>query len=324
MTPSVRHFRNSIVFLGVFFLLNALAGRLAWHFMLQWAGQSRLDQALESAPRQTDTLVMGDSHPLCAVDDRYLPRTLNLAKVGHNYDIVYGKLEEILTRHPGQIRVVILPLDYHGFARDRVLMRTGEVHMARYENTPYLACRTGLSRVMLRRVLRFWLFPHFGLISREYGETDHRARFEVLVEHRPGGLRDLPDLDERLSRGLSLHFGSGVWWEPVLADYLGWTLDLCARHNVRVALVRYPVSDAYLARVGEWIPVDAWEERACQIIAQHEADAVLDYRRFFEGRDECFVDGGHVHKSYAPEFTRQLRRDLECFGLICPDAGHKP
>ena len=325
MSSVFRHVPKYTAFLAVFVLVNTLIGWLAWNLMLSWAGESRLDRALRESIQETHIIVMGDSHPLCAVDDRFLPGALNLSKVGHNYDIVYGKLEETLARYPGQIDLVVLPLDYHGFTLDRALFRTDEIHVARYENTPYLAYRIGFNRLLLRRTLRLWLFPHFGILSREYSEIDHRILFERLVALRPDGLKDVPDMHQRLNNGIKLHFGSRIWWEPVFADYLGWTLDMCARHNIRAVLVRYPLSDAYRAAVSDWLPVDAWEQRVNQVLSQHRVAAVLDYRLFFQGRDECFVDAaGHVHNSYAPEFTRQLLRDLRECGLVEVSAGKGP
>ena len=68
-------------------------------------------------PKQKNILVLGNSHPECAVNDSILPNVFNLAQSGTGYFYDYIKAREVLTKN-SHIDTVIIGYTYKDIAKE--------------------------------------------------------------------------------------------------------------------------------------------------------------------------------------------------------------
>lgn len=69
-------------------------------------------------PKNKNVLVVGDSHPQCAIDDSIVPNTFNVSQGGTGYFYSYLKIREAFNRNP-HIDTVVLGYSYYDLAKGR-------------------------------------------------------------------------------------------------------------------------------------------------------------------------------------------------------------
>ena len=297
-------------FLGLFFLLNAGLGNAFIAAMPDRAGaRSHLSQVFAEG-HTPHVLVVGDSHPMCAVDPSRVTGLVNAAWIGQRYDISYNLLERVFRRRPGEVEIVVLPLERHSFARDRFLQPLRDPSSRRFEDTLYIGWRTGLFEEQAYALMRYEIFPYLGAVDVLLDPSNPCEKLRDYERHYPNGLADNADAQGLAEVTAQLHAASGVWWEEVLADYFVAILDKCRHEHVQAVVVSYPVSTPYWEAIQALVPLAPWRERVAALLKAYPEVPVLDYARFAQDRPSFFIDSDHVNPRYAGEFTEKLHRDL--------------
>jgi hypothetical protein len=88
----VRFISRMALFLVVFLALNTILVLALRHLM---------QRASLALPEGTTTLILGDSHVECALNDTLLPGTVNLSQAGDAYLYSHAKLRALLEQNPG-------------------------------------------------------------------------------------------------------------------------------------------------------------------------------------------------------------------------------
>lgn len=310
MHDLIRNTPRYLAFVALLVLLNTGIANYFTGMLPDRAGARETLREVFSGEEGLHIVVVGDSHPMCAVEASGVQGLVNAAWIGQRYDIAYNLTQRLFRRHPGQVEVVVVPLDRHSFARDRLLMPLREPSSRWLEDTLYMGWRTGLLEEQVEALIRYETVPYLGAVDVLLDPSNPRKRLRAYEEDYPRGLADNPDAEGLAAVTAQLHAGSGVWWEEVLEEYLAAILDLCRREGVRVVAVRYPVSAPYWEAVQPLVPLEEWRERVANLLRHYPEVPVLDYSRLAHDRPEFFIDSDHVHPRHAPEFTAKLYEDL--------------
>src|ERR1700757_670909 len=102
----IRKFINKVA------LLSAIV--LAVLCVFKYVYDKRIEKIKINA--EVTTIICGDSHAQCAVDDSILNHSLNVANSGEPYIYTYNVIKVLKNDNP-QIKVVILGYSFHSLAK---------------------------------------------------------------------------------------------------------------------------------------------------------------------------------------------------------------
>ncbi len=263
-----------------------------------------LDRASFRLPAHVNTIVVGDSHVECAIDDSILTRTANLSMAGDAYLYAHAKLRRFLAENP-QVDTVWLSYSYIGLERWQDTLTRSEryngyklpfhfflldtedlpIFLAQpsfyttLARTPYLrrnAIKTALKRPLSYNDLRIGGYNH---LDRN-GLRKDIARRDGL--HRSGAVPDPA-------------FGKAH--DQVL--YLKKIIDLCKEQGVACILINTPMHPV-IARDSDTTGYHAhWRnELGGTTLWDHAAWTMPD---------SCFADATHLNHEGARRYSEQLR-----------------
>tara|TARA_R110000868_G_scaffold193350_1_gene438177 strand:- start:4836 stop:5714 length:879 start_codon:yes stop_codon:yes gene_type:complete len=106
----MKKFLTSIILFG----LSAITLMLVLVISTAWLTKQTFDFQL---PLKKNILVLGNSHPECAINDKILPDVYNLAQSGSGYFYDYLKAKEIIKNNP-QIDTLIVGYSYGDIAKN--------------------------------------------------------------------------------------------------------------------------------------------------------------------------------------------------------------
>lgn len=87
-------------------------------FLLWEIARRQRTSIIFALPPHKTVLVVGDSHPECAIDDRILESVVNLSRSGDTYFYSYLKIRAVLEHNP-QIETVVLSYSYAELSESR-------------------------------------------------------------------------------------------------------------------------------------------------------------------------------------------------------------
>lgn len=302
---------------------------LAVHLCARWlyidvivASQRPLDRdkAFLADPDQYDILVLGNSHPFVGIEERVLPRTVNLSDLDEGYVSNYYRLKTILERTDRKFRAVILPLSLHGF---RPLSITDYYDPYRALFTDYcdLARQTGQWRSVSYAWFRYKLFPYSGCSHEliEYLRGREQIEWGAFVTRMATNWAEYPDKLGKTEVYALEHFRDGDALDPVPAAYFEAIAELCDSHGITLVLVEFPVTKLYFDYVVErLLDIERWNAFVEERLRGRDNVIRLDYKLAYG--DEMFGDPLHLNKLGRIAFTEALREELESLGVLGPDS----
>ena len=259
-------------------------------------------------PDTIHTVVIGDSHAQCAVDDSRLPGVANLAAASESYLISHAKLRFLFREHPS-IRTVLLDIGYHSLSTATEYQTWGPP-----------------SKPMLRRYARLLTFPEMASVVRHH--PDAVLSFirgtlppRIALRNSPfhpmewGGFfpkdTDQPLTPETIAWRIWGHFSDGSTPRRLSAFNQYWLeriVRLCRQNGVRLVLLSTPLHRAYRDQVPPFY------RTACDDWIRNSGLEIVDLRHLPLPDDAFLPDGDHVNPRGAQIVTEHLA------GVLCPPA----
>jgi hypothetical protein len=287
----------ALLFLGLLFLALAVPGR----------------PPVVVFDRPIHTVIVGDSHCQCAVDDAVLPGVANLSLNSEGYIFSHAKLQLLFQQHPG-IGTVFLGFSFHNLSSyydDYIWGKQSGAVVRRYA-----ALLTGAEKAaLLRRNPAILVAFSLGLLPAWMapGGTDGApfiGAFEPVDTGKPLNTKSM------LKRIRSQYYaGNHVAAFSILNRiYLVKIAQLCRAKGKRLVLLNTPLNEIYRSHIPPGYPeeYDALV-RACGVEVVDFHDVTLP--------DDCFLpDGDHVNSRGARRVTEYLADYLR---EVPPAGGHE-
>jgi hypothetical protein len=241
-----------------------------------------------SVGENVKTLITGDSHVQCAINDRLLPGIKNISINSEGYIYSYYKLKEILAHNP-QIKKIIVGFSYHNLSSyydDYISGKHAQPIMLRYFG---LLDYSGLFQIIFSNSLLVMPalneilstgnkdYPYIGRFSaiasknRKYNETTmmKRVKGQYYVNHEI----------RRVSK-----FNS---------EYIAKIVELSRKHNVKLTLINTPLHKNYLNE----IPLK-YKDEYKEILKKFNLP-VIDFLDLNLSDDHFLPDGDHLNSKGA-------------------------
>ncbi|MDC6352783.1 hypothetical protein PP178_14570 [Zeaxanthinibacter sp. PT1] len=285
----------SIVLLGSLSLLT-IASNYIGHLLFPF-----------ELPKHTRTVILGNSHPECAINDDEIPTVVNLAQSGTAYYYDYLKLRELTARNP-QIRNVILGYSYHDLEKNMDDWLVGESKLKYKLRNHFLLFNFQDYFELLQfnpwGVIKFTpqtIFYNINAVLKGYsylGGYKHleRVKLEEAIKYNKGR----PALSENSSKS------------EYQKIYLKRIYEYCERNNLNLILLHtpiHPIEAEYYSPVKDYYKIFAENELPEAILINH---AELDFPEKF------FADLDHLNYKGARRYTEIIDNSLRSLGVINP------
>ena len=277
--------------------------------------ERQLDARVASG-RAIRTLVLGDSHAYSGADPDVLGDAFNFASSGENAAQTFGKLRWVLAAAP-TVDVVVLPVDLHSFATFRARRFDRPALWDRYVDWAEVGRTTGdpLSFLGLAASAHapYVSGADDALLALTPGTgsaTNRGSRLRDGFRPFDDSFADHPAAAQRAATRARNMLEGGDPFEPVSFEYFRRSLELCADHGVRVALVRYPVSEEYWREAVQKVDPEAFYARVQETARRYAGTRLFDHHADYFGRNEKLRDPDHLNAKGAAEFSSALRDEI--------------
>lgn len=246
------------------------------------------------------TVVIGDSHAQCAVDDSHLPGVANLAASSESYLFSYAKLRHLF-RQPPPIHTVLLDISYHSFSscyEDFIWGTYSKTILVQYARLFRMSERA----MIVRHDRNSSISLLRGMLPLSASSFFHPQTFRL-----PGGYvakdTDVPLNDYSIRHRIQFHYFQNGQVLPLSAFNQYWLeriVQLCRQNGVRLVLLSTPLHPAYR----DLVP--PLHRAACDNWIKDSGLEIVDLRNL-SLPDDCFLpDGDHVNPRGAQIVTDHL------------------
>lgn len=310
-------------FIVALLLVNLIANEIYTRLVLSHSYLYRTEAEFQEYKDSIQILIVGDSHPMSAVDTRQMQGAFNLTSPGENIIQTYYRLRYYLEVEPLDVKLVVLPLDLHSFSSFRISRFESMNFWSKYINCVELAkISDSLGSYMRRHAT--------GNLTYAGGVSDTVKLLQVragLVEgedplfmgFRVKSARFVDEGNKKNNARIIVgkHLMGYEPLHPEAEAYFLRILDLLAAHDVKVVLVEYPVSREYYQSAGVAMDIPEFYRSLGDLLKKRSQEPpILDYHDLFWNDQINFSDPDHLNEAGASEFTRILEQDLEELGYL--------
>lgn len=279
---------------------------------------SRADAAfLETAPREIELLICGDSHPRSNLDPTLLSdRTVNIAIGGEHYLKTWYRMRRLLEVGDRSIEALLLPLDAGSFSDWHAENFAPEYVWGQSVDFLEVGRVRGRPWDYVGRLLKATLFPYAGEL-RTLNQV-RTKRFGFGDELPVGSFASL-SVATRRAAGLQ-HAKDHLRDANVMDPALRWAFDQLVawadERDIKLVLVAFPLSRWY----DRWVERSGARERVeREVVAPLLADPdhlYIDHHDLFGKRDDLFADSHHLNALGRTYYSRHLQEILIEKGIL--------
>jgi hypothetical protein len=255
-------------------------------------------------PKNVTTLIIGDSHSECGINDKMYPNSKNISQPGEIYFFCYYKLKKLLKYR--KIDTVLVAFSRHSisyfqdeklFGIDRQLayqrMYSRNMQCLGFTGIKDLYSKTKLDlgsfmSTMVKGALTPYILRKNGYIGAFRKSNRSNLQDSVIKNRLVSHFYD----DDHTLLGFSQY-------QQV---YLNKIFELCNSHNIKLYLVDIPVSPYYEKEIPQKM-TDYFDKYIKTSIPKNVE--YLDFSNY-NYPDSCYGDGDHFNSKGANVYTRQL------------------
>lgn len=310
-------FRNRLIMFTVLIVLINLALDQAFKaFSVHNYVNEKMDEQFAAYDDTLKYLAMGNSHN--CINTHILEHCFNYGSPSENYIQSYYKLKHILEETGKKPEYLLLQSDLSSY---------GKKISDRYEYNSYWIKYLDyieLAEVKQDRSILFkWLEGMFFSYAGNYKDIQlsivYRIKmkdFEMYNGFRPH--RDFRNFANEINKQKSawnkaqLINSSEGYFDPSIKYYYEKILQLCQDHNVKVVLIRYPLTREFTEEERKIVPADKLYGEVERIASKYTVyQGSFDYHNIYFDHPDYFFDPDHLNPKGSDLFTERLQKDIE-------------
>jgi len=276
-----------------------------WLLPVAWIACSASIRTIGHKPYKTDpsvsTIITGDSHVQCAIDDSNLDTMKNISTSSECYLYSYYKLREIFEHNPN-IRHLVLGFSYHNLSSYYDDYLTGEPAvsvLSRYvdviDPSEYVKLvRTNFK--LIRPILKKIAIPLSMKRHRYIGGFLHRDTGDMSVNEKT--------INRRIKNQYYRNQEPRSYSQTNI-EYFYKILDLCKRHDVSIILLSTPTHPEHYRKIP-----DTFKSLYLQLIRENNL-TVIDFAGLKLSDEHFMPDGDHLNNRGAALATEYFSNSLK-------------
>lgn len=266
-------------------------------------------------PGDTEILILGDSHAVCALDPNLIGKTVNLSSSGESYMHNYYKLKWFL-KNSTSLKTVVLPMDLHSFSdfrKDRIHFTLNWLRYLDYLELGWI------KKQILDYGIKYLDLRFFGFKGRYRQFADALLqpddKSKPNLEETPGFKpRDGYFFHNREEKARKRAGRQLMGFDPFCSDMVFFfkrILNQCLDRQLRVVLLKLPISQDYYNQAEKLTDISGLEARMLQLARQFPKVIVIDFRKiYFQQEAGLFWDPQHLNKIGARDISIRFRDSL--------------
>ncbi len=308
--------KKLLIFALILIAINVTLDQTYKYFSVHNILNGKMDQQFLEYKDTLKYLAMGNSHN--CVNTYILPHSFNYGSPSENYIQSFYKLKHVIETTGKKPEYLLLQSDLSSY---------GTKISNRYEYNSYWIKYIDyieLARVKQERSIVFkWLEGKLFSYAGNYRDIQlfivYRLKMKNLVMYngyRPH--RDYRNFANDQNKQKSawnkaqLILTNNSYFDPSIKYYFNKILDLCQQNNIKVVLVRYPLSKEFDTEERKIVPADKLVTEIEEIASRYSVyRGTLDYRNIFYDHPEYFFDPDHLNVKGSDLFTERLKEDLK-------------
>jgi len=316
LTMTNKTAKRFILFAALLVAVNFVLDQSFKAFSVHNILNRKMDEQFAAYNDTLKYLALGNSHN--CINTHILEKSFNYGSPSENYIQSYYKLKHIIEKSGKKPEYVILQADISTY---------GPKIADRYEYNSYWIDYIDyreLAKVKSdRNILTKWLEGRFFSYAGNYKDVQlsilYRIKMKTLEMHngyRPH--RDYKNFaDEPNKRKLAwdkanLFLSKDAYFDPSIKVYFEKILQLCQANDVKVIMVRYPMTREFHEEEIKIVPEEKLFAEIEAITSRYSVFmGMLNYHDIFFDHPEYFFDPDHLNVKGSDLFTMQFAKDME-------------
>lgn len=320
--------KRFILFAALLVMVNIALDQSFKAFSVHNILNRRMDEQFAAYNDTLKFLSLGNSHN--CINTYILEKSFNYGSPSENYIQSYYKLKHILEKSDKKPEYVILQADISTYGPKIADRYEYNSYWIDYIDYPELARIKGD-----RTILTKWLEGNFFSYAGNYKDVQlsilYRIKIRKLELHngyRPH--RDYRNFAEETNKRklawdkANLFLSKETYFDPSIKAYFEKILQLCEAHQVKVIMVRYPMTKEFHEEEMKIVPADKLFSEINAIASRYPAfEGIFDYHDLFFDHPEYFFDPDHLNIKGSDLFTKKFAADMKLLesGLFTEQPG---
>jgi len=303
------YIKTGFIFIFLFLLIGYILSCIYVNMIMRDSIISRVQRQFYQYPYRVRNLILGDSHSEAALNPALIKGAFNYSSAWGNYFDIFTCLKFVLDHRIKNVDTVILPLEYHSFDGARIAENRNAWYWAGYLDPGDIGWDYKKLFIFAQRYLSGRFFSYMGEKDSVFYFLRKKPLREINLGYYPWWEFSIHQLkpEEALPRVLQRHFKDNYAVNDILAEYFFRTIDMCLKNNVRVVLVRYPISRLYDKVVHQLYSLKEFDRLIDHVRQKYPDIRILDARSLYSSQEEqLFYDFDHLNEKGAYEFSRYM------------------
>ena len=263
---------------------------------------------------EIEILFMGDSHPANAINTSYFENSFNFAGLSESYDQTYFKFRKTVKDNPN-LKVVVIPLEFYSFSDYRANKYVYVWYWLKYLGYDDLYKITGKSKLNLYIGSKIPVLGNGVELFRLFGEQD-TTRIIQGWNLNEGNWSSVKNKNKVAFDRIKIQFKDKYDIDAELFYYFLKIIDLAEEKNIKVVIVKYPLSPEYIEEI-EKTPfnVESYYKTVDRFVSKKGNVMILDYHNFYTD-EKLFANPDHLSIYGANVFSKELSDKFRDVGLV--------
>lgn len=305
-----------MLFVGLLLLINTILDQSFKAFSVHNILNEKMDEQFAEYDDTLKFLALGNSHN--CINTHILDKSFNYGSPSENYIQSYYKLKHILENTGKKPEYLLLQSDLSSY---------GEKISNRYEYNSYWIKYIDYMELAEvkddRGILTKWIEGKFFSYAGNYKDIQLSIVYRVKMKnlemyngYRPH--RDYKNFaDETNKRKTAwnkaqLILSGDVYFDNAIKHYFDKMMQLCQEHNVKVVLIRYPLTKEFDEEEKKIVPADKLYNEVESLASRYNIyQGTFDYHNLYFDNPEYFFDPDHLNIQGSDLLTERLKKDIE-------------
>ena len=296
--------KKSLLFLFIGILLVFL------FFPIDYIYNKRVEKL--TLDKNISTLICGDSHPMCALDDKIIPNSINISLSAECYYYTYYRLKKILN-NDNHLKYILLGLSFSNFGenRDNRIYKTEET---KNMYPRYFLMLDNKEKIYLLKKNFNGLLESTPYILRSsiitFFKTNIYANYPFWGYFRDSKSTNLSDTN--IKAAINRHYYNNnsdllQSFSDLQLEYILKIIDLCTKKNIRLYLINTPVSNEYFSKIPEKFINHYYN--IVEKLKSNKNVKILDYHNY-KLPQNCYGDADHLNSNGAKIFSKKIISEM--------------
>jgi len=261
-------------------------------------------------PKNIDTVILGDSHTQCSINDSTLTGVANISQRSEEYFLTYNVLKKFIPEK-WDVKVVVLGCGFHSFVKQRKDVVTS----TQYEKKLDRICYHYFTILDFDSKKNIIVGNLYGVLKR-MGQVFKNVLYAVVNNYKEYKKYDFigkyyrsnySNLTQETTKStLNRHYYHAVGFSENQIEYIDRIIQYCEMNNIRLVLVNTPINRQYSEKIPQ-----KFKDNYYKHINKYRHRVVFWDFHDFPLEDSCFGDADHLNFRGATIFTKVIKSELE-------------